>query len=69
MRERTADEYAAALTQLMALKGFGQNDVGAAVISSVVPQALTPLKSMCREFFDCTATGGRREPRRDDPGR
>ena len=55
MRERTADEYAAALTQLMALKGFGHGDVGAAVISSVVPQALTPLKSMCREFFDCTA--------------
>jgi type III pantothenate kinase len=29
--------------------------VGAAVISSVVPQALTPLKSMCHEFFSCTA--------------
>jgi type III pantothenate kinase len=55
MRERTADEYAAALTQLMALKGYNQEDVGAAVISSVVPQALNPLKSMCREFFDCTA--------------
>jgi type III pantothenate kinase len=54
-RERTADEYAAALTQLMALKGYGHGDVGAAVISSVVPQALTPLKSMCREFFGCTA--------------
>jgi type III pantothenate kinase len=54
-RERTADEYAAALTQLMALKGYGHGDVGAAVISSVVPQALTPLKSMCREFFSCTA--------------
>ena len=62
MRERTADEYAAALTQLMALKGFGQRDVGAAVISSVVPQALTPLKSMCREFFGCDRQGGRREP-------
>jgi type III pantothenate kinase len=55
VRERTADEYAAALTQLMALKGFGQADVGAAVISSVVPQALIPLRSMCREFFDCAA--------------
>jgi type III pantothenate kinase len=55
VRERTADEYAAALTQLMALKGYGHGDVGAAVISSVVPQALTPLKSMCREFFGCTA--------------
>ena len=55
VRERTADEYAAALTQLMALKGYSHGDVGAAVISSVVPQALTPLKSMCREFFGCTA--------------
>ena len=55
IRERTADEYAAALTQLMALKGYSHGDVGAAVISSVVPQALTPLKSMCREFFGCTA--------------
>jgi type III pantothenate kinase len=55
IRERTADEYAAALTQLMTLKGYSHGDVGAAVISSVVPQALTPLKSMCREFFSCTA--------------
>ena len=55
VRERTADEYAAALTQLMTIKGYSHGDVGAAVISSVVPQALTPLKSMCREFFGCTA--------------
>jgi type III pantothenate kinase len=55
VRERTADEYAAALTQLMALKGFGQEDVGAAAICSVVPQALLPLKSMCQEFFNCAA--------------
>jgi type III pantothenate kinase len=55
MRERTADEYAAALTQLMALKGYRHDDVGAAAISSVVPQALPPLKSMCREFFNCVA--------------
>ena len=25
------------------------------MISSVVPQAFNPLKSMCREFFDCAA--------------
>jgi type III pantothenate kinase len=55
VRERTADEYAAALTQLMALKGFGQEDVAAAAICSVVPQALTPLKNMCHEFFNCSA--------------
>jgi type III pantothenate kinase len=55
VRERTADEYAAALTQLMALKGFRHDDIGAAAISSVVPQALPPLKSMCQEFFGCAA--------------
>jgi type III pantothenate kinase len=55
MRERTADEYAAALTTLMALKGYHHGDVGAAVIASVVPQALTPLKRMCLEVFDCVA--------------
>jgi type III pantothenate kinase len=54
VRERTSDEYAAALTQLMALKGFTHLDVSAAVISSVVPQALKPLKSMCQELFGCT---------------
>jgi type III pantothenate kinase len=36
VRERTADEYAAALTQLMALKGYGHGDVGAAVTIPVV---------------------------------
>jgi type III pantothenate kinase len=55
VRERTADEYAAALIQLITLKGFRHGDVSAAVISSVVPQALPPLKSMCREFFGCEA--------------
>jgi type III pantothenate kinase len=55
MRERTADEYAAALTTLMALKGYRHDDVSAAVIASVVPQALTPLKSMCRDVFNCLA--------------
>jgi len=55
VRERTADEYAAALIQLMSLKGHGPDRVADAVISSVVPQALPPLKSMCNEFFDCTA--------------
>ncbi len=55
VRERTSDEYAAALIQLMSLKGFSHHDVQAAVISSVVPQALPPIRSMCREFFDCEA--------------
>jgi type III pantothenate kinase len=53
VRERTTDEYAAALIQLMSLRGYSHLEVGAAAISSVVPQALPPLKSMCHEFFDC----------------
>lgn len=53
VRVRTADEYAAALTQLMALKGYAHLDVHAAVISSVVPETLKPLKGMCRDFFGC----------------
>ncbi len=53
VRERTGDEYAAALLQLMALKGFAAGGVGAVVIASVVPQAVFPLRRMCRDFFDC----------------
>jgi type III pantothenate kinase len=50
-RERTAEEYAAALIQLMALKGVGHEAVGAVLISSVVPQAVVPLRWMSRDFF------------------
>ena len=50
-RERTAEEYAAALIQLMVLKGVAHTDVGAVLISSVVPQAVTPLRWMARDFF------------------
>lgn len=52
-RERTAEEYAAALIQLMRLKGFGHDEVGAIVISSVVPQAVIALRWMGRDFFGC----------------
>ncbi|HEX6144193.1 MAG TPA: type III pantothenate kinase [Geminicoccaceae bacterium] len=55
IRERTADEYAAALIQLIAYKGLDPKSVGHAVISSVVPEALWPLRSMCREVFGCNA--------------
>ena len=53
VRDRTADEYAAALTQLMTLDGIDHRDVGNVVISSVVPQALPALKAMCAHVFDC----------------
>jgi type III pantothenate kinase len=54
-RDRTADEYAAALVQLMSLKGLAHDEVEAVIISSVVPQALTPLRWMTRDFFVCRA--------------
>ena len=54
-RERTADEYAALLAQLMSLKGLAHREVDSILISSVVPQAETPLRWMCRDFFRCRA--------------
>jgi type III pantothenate kinase len=54
VRDRTGDEYAAALTQLLSLAGIGRDDIGNAVISTVVPQALPALKAMCGQYFNCT---------------
>ncbi|MDX6748407.1 type III pantothenate kinase [Geminicoccaceae bacterium 1502E] len=50
-RERTAEEYAAALIQLMTLRALDHRQVEAVIISSVVPQAVVPLRWMSREFF------------------
>jgi type III pantothenate kinase len=55
VRQRTAEEYAAALIQLMALRGVRHDEVGAVIISSVVPQAVVPLRWMSRDFFHCRA--------------
>jgi type III pantothenate kinase len=52
---RTADEYAVWLTQLMGLAGLSAGEVGAAIIACVVPQALHELKGLCRRYFDCEA--------------
>lgn len=53
VRDRTGDEYAAALTQLMLLDGVDHRDVADVVISSVVPQALSALEQMCHHVFAC----------------
>ncbi len=53
VRDRTGDEYAVALTQLMTLDKVDHRDVGNVVISSVVPQALPALKQMCGYIFGC----------------
>jgi type III pantothenate kinase len=54
-RDRTAEEYAVALLQLMRLKGLSAADVEAVVISSVVPQTVIGLRWMSRDFFGCRA--------------
>lgn len=54
-RDRTAEEYAAALIQLMRLKGYSHEQVAAILISSVVPQAVIALRWMGRDFFGCRA--------------
>ncbi|MGB1547632.1 MAG: type III pantothenate kinase [Alphaproteobacteria bacterium] len=48
---RTSDEYAVWLTQLMATQNLKSRDVDAAIIASVVPEALFHLKSLCRDYF------------------
>ncbi len=53
--ERTADEYAIWLTQLMGLKGLAAADIDAAIVATVVPQALFNLRSLCREYFAAEA--------------
>ena len=49
---RTADEYAVWLVQLMALAGRGPQDIDAAIIGSVVPEATFNLARLCQRYFD-----------------
>ncbi len=54
-RERTAEEYAALLIQLLTIGGYDRRDIAAVVISSVVPQTVFPLRLMSHSFFGCRA--------------
>ena len=49
--KRTADEYAVWLRQLMGLEGLDAGAVDAAIIASVVPEALFHLVSLCHRYF------------------
>ena len=49
---RSADEYAVWLTQLMMLGGFKVADVTASVISNVVPTAQRSLSQFCSRYFE-----------------
>lgn len=50
---RTADQYAVWLTQLMALEEIERVEINAAIIATVVPQALFGLAQLCRRYFKC----------------
>ncbi len=48
---RTADEHFVWLSHLMTLNGIGKEEISAAIISTVVPQSLFNLRSLCRNYF------------------
>lgn len=50
--QRTADEYAVWLHQLMQLEGVEKAHIGAAIIATVVPPTLFNLQRLCRKYFD-----------------
>lgn len=49
--QRTADEYAVWLHQLMIMSGYELNQIKACVISTVVPQSLFHLRNLVRRHF------------------
>jgi len=49
--DRTADEYAVWLHQLLALEGVSHAHIDAAIISTVVPPTLFNLQRLCRKYF------------------
>jgi type III pantothenate kinase len=50
---RTADEHAVWLFQLLQINGFDPKAVSGAMIATVVPQALFNLRRLCEGYFDC----------------
>jgi len=48
---RTADEYAVWLHQLLALEGYGRDDVSKVIIGTVVPRALHNLDVLSNKYF------------------
>lgn len=50
--QRTADEHAVWLHQLMSMHGFAFKDLDACIISTVVPQSLFHLRNLSRRYLD-----------------
>ena len=53
--DRTADEYAVWLSQLMGLESLAAGTIDGAIIATVVPQTLFSLRLLCRRYFGCEA--------------
>ena len=51
--DRTADEYAVWLSQLMAFEGIERADVSASIVCSVVPESVFNLRRLCQRYFGC----------------
>ncbi|MAZ98100.1 MAG: pantothenate kinase [Rhodospirillaceae bacterium] len=49
---RTADEYAVWLTQLLALKTLKLGDIDSIIIANVVPETAFNLRHFCEQYFD-----------------
>lgn len=49
--QRTSDEYAAILFQLMAHEEVQASDISQAIASFVVPSAVFPIRKFCRDYF------------------
>ena len=49
---RTADEYAVWLTQLLHMHGLGFEDLDGCIISSVVPQSIFNLRNLSRRYMN-----------------
>lgn len=49
---RTADEYAVWLTQLMTLQDLVPGDIDSAIIANVAPATMYALKTLCVRYFD-----------------
>ena len=52
--QRTYEEYAVWLSQLMNMQGYDATDVDGAIIATVVPQVEFPLQRLCQKFFNVT---------------
>ena len=49
--DRTADEYAVWLLQLLSLAGIDHQAIGETILSSVVPETVFNLRTLCQQYY------------------